>query len=450
MSTEPQHKRVHFISLGCPKNRVDTETMLAGLPAARYSITADADDADVVVVNTCAFVEDAKVESIDTILEMTDRKDAGQIEKLVVTGCLAQRYPTELARDMPEVDHFVGTNDLNLVTEILDGRTGTRVAVGDPDRRSFDWEAPRYNSMQGGHSAYLKVSEGCSNACAFCIIPTLRGPQRSRSIDSLVAEARGLAEQGVVELNLIAQDLTAYGYDQQPRTNLTALLEALVQVDGIRWIRLMYAYPRSFPKGLIDLMAREPKIVNYLDMPLQHIADGVLKAMKRGTRGETIRKRVAELREKLPGLTLRTTMLVGYPGETDDDFEQLLGFIGEARFERLGAFAYSREEGTPSHDLPGQLPADVKTGRLDRLMYAQRGIAREINAEMVGRRVEVLVERRSDESDLVWIGRTAQQAPEIDGVTYLGSADHVKPGAIVEAVVTQATDYDLVAEPIPV
>lgn len=447
---EPDHKRVHFISLGCPKNRVDTETMLAGLPGARYSITPDAGAADIVVVNTCAFVEDAKVESIDTILEMAGRKEAGDIEKLVVTGCLAQRYPAELARDMPEVDHFVGTNDLNLVTEILDGRTGTRVAVGDPDRRGFDWEAPRYNSMRGGHTAYLKVSEGCSNKCAFCIIPSLRGPQRSRSVASVVAEARGLAEQGVVELNLIAQDLTAYGYDQTPRTNLTALLEALAQVDGVRWIRLMYAYPRSFPKGLIDLMAREPKIVPYLDMPLQHIADGVLKAMRRGTRGETIRKRVAELRAKLPGLALRTTMLVGYPGETDDDFEALLAFVEEARFERLGAFAYSREEGTPSHDLPDQLPADVKTARLDRLMYAQRRIAREINAEMVGRRVEVLVEKRSEESDLVWIGRTAQQAPEIDGVTWLGSADYVRPGAIVEAVVTQATDYDLVAEPIPV
>jgi ribosomal protein S12 methylthiotransferase len=442
------HKRVHFVSLGCPKNRVDTETMLAGLPKARYTITADPDEADVVIVNTCAFVEDAKVESIDTILEFAGRREAGRIEKLVVTGCLAQRYPDQLAAEMPEVDHFVGTNDLGLVTEILDGRTGTRVAVGNPDRRNFDWEAPRYNSMQG-HTAYLKVSEGCSNTCAFCIIPKLRGPQRSRSIPSIVAEAESLAAQGVLEFNLIAQDLTAYGYDQTPRTNLAALLEALAKVEGIRWIRLMYAYPRSFPKGLIDLMAREPKIVPYLDMPLQHIADGVLKLMSRGTRSDVIRARVRELREKLPGLALRTTMLVGYPGETDEHFEELLAFVEESRFERLGAFAYSREEGTPSHDLPDQVPDRVKTARLDRLMYAQRRIARELNAEMVGRVVEVLVERQSPESDLVWIGRTAQQAPEIDGVTYIGSADHVRPGAIVRAVVTQATDYDLVAEPLP-
>jgi ribosomal protein S12 methylthiotransferase len=303
-------KRVHFVSLGCPKNRVDTETMLAGLSDSECSITGNADDADIVVVNTCAFVEDAKVESIDTILDMARRKESGSLEKLVVTGCLAQRYPEELARDLPEVDHFVGTNDLNLVSEILDGRTGTRVSVGNPDRQNFDWEAPRYNSM-GGYTAYLKVAEGCSNKCAFCIIPTLRGPQRSRSIESVVTEATELVAQGVVEFNLIAQDLTAYGYDLKPRTNLTALLEALSKIEGVRWLRIMYAYPRSFPKGLTQLIAKEPRIVPYVDMPLQHISDSVLKAMKRGTNGDTIRKRVLELREQIPNLTPRTTMLVG-------------------------------------------------------------------------------------------------------------------------------------------
>lgn len=440
-------RRVHFVSLGCPKNRVDTETMLAGLPRARYTLTPDAADADIVVVNTCAFVEDAKVESIDTILEMARLKEEGKVEKLLVTGCLAQRYPEELAREMPEVDHFLGTNDLGLVTEILDGRTGTRVAVGDPDRRDYDWEAPRVNSMPG-YTAYLKIAEGCSNRCSFCIIPKLRGPQRSRTIESVVAEARELAAAGVVELNLIAQDLTAYGYDLRPRTNLTALLEALVQVDGVRWIRLFYAYPRSFPKGLVELMASEPKIVPYLDMPLQHISDAVLERMARGTRSDTIRRRVAELREKVPGVALRTTFLVGFPGETDADFRLLLDFLEEGRFERVGAFAYSREEGTPSHDLPDQVPDEVKQARLDELMYRQRGIARALNRELVGRTVDVLVEATSDESDLVWIGRTAQQAPEIDGKTWLGNAEGVAPGRIVQAVVRQVTDYDLVAEPV--
>ncbi len=437
-------QKVHFVSLGCPKNRIDTETMLAGLPG-RFSVTPEQEGADVVVVNTCAFVEDAKVESIDAILEATEAKLQGKVGKVVVTGCLSQRYPEDLAREMPEVDHFVGTNDLNLVSEILDGRTGTRVLVGNPDRRDFDWEAPRYNTM-GGHSAYLKVGEGCSNTCAFCIIPTLRGPQRSRGIASVVKEAEWLAAQGVLELNLVAQDLTAYGYDLRPRTNLSALLEALAAVDGIRWIRLLYAYPRSFPKGMVELIANEPKIVPYVDMPLQHISDSVLKAMKRGSRGETIRRRVAELREQVPQLCLRTTFIVGFPGETDEDFEQLLGFIKEARFERLGAFSYSREEGTPAYDLPEQVPEEVKAQRLDALMYAQREISREHNEALIGREVEVLVERPSEESDWVYVGRTAQQAPDIDGITYVGNAEGVEPGRIVKAHVTQVTDYDLVAE----
>ncbi len=440
-------KNVHFVSLGCPKNRIDTETMLASLSKDGCVITPHAESADVVVVNTCAFVEDAKKESIEAILEAAAQKDAGQIEKLVVTGCLAQRYPEELARELPEVDHFVGTNQLDLVTEILDGRTGGRVAVGDPDRRDFNWEAPRYNSM-AGHTTYLKVAEGCSNTCAFCIIPTLRGPQRSRGIESVLKEAEALAEKGVVEFNLVAQDLTAYGYDLKPRTSLTALLEALVQVKGIQWIRLLYAYPRSFPKGLIELMVREPKITPYLDMPLQHISDTVLKRMKRGTNGDAIRRRLHELRNKIPNIALRTTMLVGYPGETDADFRSLIDFVEEMRFERLGAFAYSREEGTPSYDLDLQVEDSVKAERLDELMYRQREISKAHNDDMVGQAVDVLIEKQSPESDLVWVGRTAQQAPEIDGVTYLGASEDIAPGRIIKARVTQATDYDLVVEPL--
>jgi ribosomal protein S12 methylthiotransferase len=436
---------VHFISLGCPKNRVDAEVMLAGLDAKGCHITPNLKDARTVVVNTCAFVEEAKVESIDTILEMTALKEQGQIDKVIVTGCLSQRYPEELAKEMPEVDHFVGTNDLNLVTDIMDGRSGIRVSVSNPDRRDFNWEAPRVNSMDS-HTAYLKISEGCSNACAFCIIPTLRGPQRSRSIDSIVEEAQNLAAAGVRELNLIAQDSTAYGFDLKPRQNLTQLLEALEAVEGIRWIRIMYAYPRSFPKGLIDLMARSEKVVPYIDMPLQHISDQVLKAMKRGTNGNAIRKRVRELREKIPNITLRTTMLVGYPGETEADFEALLEFIKEMRFERLGAFAYSHEEGTPSYDLTDQLPEAVKQDRLERLMFTQRQISREQNAEQLDQEVDVLVERKSPDSELVWIGRTAGQAPEIDGVTFLGNIEGLAPGKIVRARINQTNDYDLVGE----
>jgi len=439
-------KRIHFVSLGCPKNRVDTETMLAQLPGP-YELTADAHEAEVIVVNTCAFVEEAKVESIDTILDMARMRDEGKLKKLLVTGCLAQRYPEELAKDLPEVDHFVGTNDLDAVAALLSGKKRRRLNVSSPDRQGFDWDLPRQSSMPG-YTTYLKVAEGCSNTCAFCIIPALRGPQRSRGIESCVAEAARLAQAGVVELNLIAQDLTAYGYDLEPRTNLTALLEALARVDGIRWIRLLYAYPRNFPKGLVELMGREPKIVPYLDMPLQHISESVLKRMKRGTSAEQVRRRVAEIREQVPNVVFRTTFIVGFPGETDAEYRELVDFVRESRFDRVGAFAYSQEEGTPAHDMPDQIPAEVKQARLDELMYVQRGISRELNRALVGREVEVLVEGLSDESELVWIGRTSQQAPEIDGISYIsGFEEDLKPGMILRGRVEQVTDYDLVVGP---
>lgn len=448
MNTTDTPKRIHFITLGCSKNEVDTETMLAGLPG-HYTLTDDASDAEVIVVNTCAFLESAKEQSIDKIIEMAEMRDAGRMEKLVVTGCLAQRYPEELARELPEVDHFVGTNDLTKVTALLDGSTTARVHVGNPDRIGYNWEGDRSN-LRGTHSAFLKVAEGCSNTCAFCIIPTLRGPQRSRGVDSCVAEAQRLVRSGVRELNLIAQDLTAWGYDLTPRSNLTTLLEALAQVDGVHWIRLLYAYPRNFPKGLVDLMAREPRIAPYLDMPLQHISESVLKRMKRGTSADQVRRRVAELRERVPGLAFRTTFIVGFPGETDAEFEELLDFVKFGRFERLGAFTYSREEGTPAYDMPDQLPDDVKQARFDALMTLQRGISRELNREAIGREVEVLVEGLSEDSDLVWVGRTAQQAPEVDGITYLSGfePEQVRPGRFVRGRIEQVTDYDLVVGPL--
>jgi len=276
--------------------------------------------------------------------------------------------------------------------------------------------------------------------------PTLRGPQRSRSIESIVREATQLASEGVVELNLIAQDLTAYGYDLKPRANLTALLTALEEVEGVKWIRLFYAYPRNFPSGLIELLSRSKKVVPYLDMPLQHISDNVLSLMRRGTRGETIRKRIRELRAGVPNLTLRTTFIVGYPGETEEDHKELLSFVREAKFERLGAFIFSREEGTPSYDLPNQVPEEVKERRYNELMFVQREVSRELNDALIGAEVEVMVERISEESDLVVVGRVAQQAPDIDGVTYLGLEDELEAGQVVRGVITQVTDYDLAVE----
>jgi len=447
-------QKVHFLSLGCPKNRIDTETMLAGIEG-EYVITGEAEEADVVVVNTCAFVDSAKEESVNAILDMAELKETAQVKKLIVSGCLSQRYAKELAIEMPEIDHLVGTNDLTAVKQILDESRqldGVQEAdapkkhyVSDPDRAGFDWEMPRVNTMTG-HSAYLKIAEGCSNSCAFCIIPTLRGPQRSRSIESIVREATQLASEGVVELNLIAQDLTAYGYDLKPRANLTALLTALEEVEGVKWIRLFYAYPRNFPSGLIELLSRSKKVVPYLDMPLQHISDNVLSLMRRGTRGETIRKRIRELRAGVPNLTLRTTFIVGYPGETEEDHKELLSFVREAKFERLGAFIFSREEGTPSYDLPNQVPEEVKERRYNELMFVQREVSRELNDALIGAEVEVMVERISEESDLVVVGRVAQQAPDIDGVTYLGLEDELEAGQVVRGVITQVTDYDLAVE----
>ena len=460
LSSQPQvAQKVHFISLGCPKNRIDTETMLAGLQGD-YEITSEAEDADVVVVNTCAFVDSAKEESVNTILESAELK-AGKLQKLIVSGCLSQRYSEELAENLPEVDHFVGTNDLGAVRLILDQDRQVRSAqqvsssaeveepqkiwVSDPDRRNFDWELPRINTVSG-HSAYLKIAEGCSNKCAFCIIPTLRGPQRSRDIASVVREATELVSQGVVELNLVAQDLTAYGYDLKPRTNLTALLQALEDIEGLRWIRLFYAYPRSFPSGLIDHLAQSKKIVPYLDIPLQHISDSVLRAMRRGTNADTIRKRIRELREKLPFLTIRTSFIVGYPGETEADHQALLAFLKEAKFERVGAFIYSHEEGTPSYDLPNQVPEDIKQRRYDEVMFTQREIALAHNEALLGQEVEVLIERVSEENEYVLVGRIAQQAPDIDGVCYIGYQEGLQTGQIVRASVEQVTDYDLGVE----
>ena len=447
-------QKVHFVSLGCPKNRIDTETMLAGLQGD-YEIIADAEDADVVVVNTCAFVDSAKEESVNAILDAAELKEH-KLKKLIVSGCLSQRYADSLAEELPEVDHFVGTNDLGAVREILDlerhqggldedSQSAPKLWVSNPDRQNFDWELPRVNTV-AKHTTYLKIAEGCSNQCAFCIIPTLRGPQRSRSIESIVQEAQGLVAQGVVELNLVAQDLTAYGYDLKPRTNLTALLQALEEVDGIKWIRLFYAYPRSFPKGLIDHLTASKKIVPYLDIPLQHISDPVLRAMRRGTNAETIRKRIRELREKLPNLTIRTSFIVGYPGETEEDHIQLLEFLKEFKFERVGAFMYSHEEGTPSYDLPDQISEEVKQRRYDELMFTQREISLAHNQALLGREVEVMIERVSEENEYVMMGRIAQQAPDIDGVCYVGYREGMAPGKIYRATVEQVTDYDLGVE----
>lgn len=429
-------------TLGCPKNRVDSEVMLGTLSEAGYRLVQDPARADVIVVNTCGFIDSAKEESVQAIVELAQMKAEGRCKKLVVAGCLAQRYPEQLARELPEVDHFVGTGAYQEIARIVGEAQARRIVVPDPDF-VHDASTPRVNSLPS-HTAYLKIAEGCDNACAFCIIPALRGPQRSRPVADLVAEAERLAAQGTVELSLVAQDLTAYGQDLPGKVRLAHLLPELCRVEGIRWIRLHYAYPRDFPDSLIEVMAREPRIVKYLDMPLQHSSDRLLRSMKRGRDSRFLRSLLARIRERVPGVALRTALIVGLPGETEQDFQDLLRFVEEQRFERLGVFTYSREEGTEAGRMPGQVPERVKRARLEKVMELQRGISREHQRAMIGRRVEVLVEGASEETEHLLAGRNAQQAPEIDGLTYLNEGV-AYPGEIVTAEITDAGDYDLVA-----
>ncbi|MGI5865257.1 MAG: 30S ribosomal protein S12 methylthiotransferase RimO [Myxococcales bacterium] len=434
-------KTLHLVTLGCAKNRVDSEVMLGTLAKKGYQLVPDPADAEVIVVNTCSFIRDAKEESIQTILEMAEMKKSGRCETLVVAGCLPQRHADELERELPEVDHFVGTGAYAQVADLLAAEAMPRTLITDPEF-VHSAKTPRINSMPS-YTAFVKVSEGCDNRCAFCVIPAIRGPQRSRPIEDIVAEARTLAKQGAVELNLIAQDLTAYGHDLPDKPKLAQLLRALVKVNGPRWIRLHYAYPRDFSDELIDVMANEEKVVKYLDMPLQHISDRLLRAMRRGRGSRYIRELLARLRERVPGIVLRTSLIAGLPGETEEDFELIKEFVKEQRFERLGVFEFSPEEGTKAAAMEGQVPAKVARARRRELMAIQRRINREQNRALIGKRLDVLVEGASEETEHLLVGRTAGQAIEIDGVTYINDG-YALPGEIVRVEVTQAADYDLV------
>ena len=429
-------------TLGCPKNRVDSEVMLGTLGARGYTLVERPEDASVIVVNTCAFIGPAKQESVDTILELAELKKSGRCNTLVVTGCLSQRYGPELAKEMPEVDHFLGTGAYVQIGDLLAAEAAPRQVIPDPDY-VHDARTPKVNSSPKW-TAYLKISEGCDNACAFCIIPTLRGAQRSRPIDDLVAEARTLAASGVRELNLVAQDLTAYGHDLPGRPQLHQLLEALCTVD-VRWIRLHYAYPRVFPDALIEVMAREPKIAKYLDMPLQHASDRLLRSMRRGRDSAFLVALLAKLRARIPGLTFRTSLIAGLPGETEEDFQLLKEFVRTQRFERMGCFQYSDEEGTAAYDFADKVPQKVIERRWREVMAVQKRINREQNRALIGKRLEVLVEGPSPESEHLLVGRHDGQAPDIDGVVYINDGFGY-PGEFVTVEVTEAHDYDLVGK----
>ncbi len=436
-------KRIHFISLGCPKNRVDTEVMLGVAHQAGCDLESDPERAEYIVVNTCGFIGPAKEESIDTILAMGRLKEGGSCEKLVVTGCLSQRYSGELAEEMPEVDHFLGSSDMLRLKDVLEGGA-ERMLVGNPADYTVRASDPRVLS-QGRHSAYLKIAEGCNRTCSFCAIPMIRGKQRSRGIDDVVEEARRLAAEGVLELNLVSQDTVAYGRDRDEKPDLATLVERLGEVDGLRWIRLHYLYPETLDARLVELIASHPKVVKYVDMPLQHASDAMLRRMKRGHGGARLRRVVETVRTRIPGVTFRTAFIVGHPGETDEDFVELCDFVRWAEFDRVGVFRYSDEEGTKSETFDAKVRAKESAARHRKLMAVQRPIARRRNKALIGTRVEVLVDGASEEHEFVLQGRHAGQAPEIDGVVYLSGAE-VRPGTLVQADITQSADYDLVGE----
>lgn len=432
-------RTLYMVSLGCPKNRVDSEVMLGTLLNDGYRLVDEPEAAEVILINSCAFIGEAKQESIDAIFEHAQYKESGKCKALVVAGCLTQRYADVLQTEMPEVDYFVGTGAYPRIGEIIRGERD-RAVVPDPDFVHSS-QTPRLNSMPA-YTAYLKISEGCDNACSFCIIPKLRGAQKSRTIDDIVIEAHRLAEAGAVELNLVAQDLTAFGHDLPGRPKLHELLRELAKVD-VQWLRLHYAYPRDFSDKLIDVMADEPRVVKYLDMPLQHASNKMLRSMRRGRDRAFIETLLGKLRARVPGLVMRSSFIVGFPGETDEDFAELVDFVTQQRFERVGTFEFSREEDTASYDLPNQIPARIKAKRRRDLMKVQREISRDHMKAFVGREIDVLVEGTSGETDLLLQGRHAGQAPEIDGAVYINDGQ-ASPGDLVRVLVEQAGDYDLV------
>jgi len=439
--------KVGLVQLGCAKNQVDGEEMLgalAGIDGRTVQFVADKNDADVLIVNTCGFIGPAKEESIAAILDAVKRKGRGQVSKVIVTGCLAQRYGADLAREIPEVDAFLGIESAPSIGSAVFGARPRQINLVEQvaDKYPLIPQA-RLRATATPWTAYLKISEGCDHTCTFCAIPGIRGKHRSKPIERLVQEARQLAVSGALELNLVAQDTTAYGMDLYGRLALPELLRALAEVEGIRWLRLLYCYPTMVRQPLIDALGELAQVIPYIDMPLQHGDDVMLKAMKRGGSVEQYKRLFGKMRDALPDLALRTTFLVGFPGETDAQFENLLGFVQEMRFDRVGVFTYSAEEDTPAFDLPGAIPTKVMRARRDALMAAQQPLSLASNQKWLGRTLDVLVESRRG-ADAV--GRSFRDAPEIDGAVVVRGCD-ATPGTLVAARIVEAAHYDLTAAP---
>ena len=468
--------KVGFVSLGCPKNLVDSEVMMGLLARGGAQITPRAEDADIIVVNTCSFIDKAQQESVDAILEMAQLKTAGRTKKLIVAGCLVERYRNEIQKNIPEVDAVVGTGELAQILAaagiqqpqpdagpfvILNSRPegdaresagrfskdGWDGAIADLPNYLYDENTPRLLATPR-YSAYIKIAEGCDHPCSFCIIPQLRGKFRSRRFESVVAEAQRLAQQGVREITLIGQDTTCYGEDLGLKDGLALLLERLAQIDELHWVRFLYAYPNKITGKLLDTIAAHDKICSYIDVPLQHAAPAVLKSMKRGAGADIFLKSIARMRRHIPDLTLRTSFIVGFPGETAEDFDILCDFVREAQFDWLGVFGYSDEQGARAHELGAKIAPKEIERRRNKLMSIQKQISRKKKKALIGRQFDLLLEGPSEETDLLWQGRTAMHAPEIDGTVYvndIGDREDVREGEFHRCEITEAHEYDLVA-----
>jgi ribosomal protein S12 methylthiotransferase len=435
-----------MISLGCPKNLVDSEVMLGMLARQGYELTPQAEQAEVIIVNTCAFIEPAKRESIDTILEMAEYKKSGAARKLVVAGCLVERYRQEILKEIPEVDFVIGTNELERVLEACGEDRKARSLEGSAEPYLYHELTPRVLATPS-YSAYLKIAEGCEHPCSFCVIPQMRGRFRSRRFASVVREAENLARQGVGELTIVGQDTTSYGEDLGLRDGLASLLRELGKIPELVWVRFLYCYPNRLTEALIAAVAETAKVAKYIDLPLQHASAQVLKLMRRGSSGEHFLRLMERIRAAIPGVTLRTSLIVGFPGETEEDFKLLLSFVEAAQFDHLGVFLYSNEETSSSYALPGQVPAAVAGRRKRRLMALQRKISRRKLRQRVGRSFPVLVEGRSEETELLFRGRLESQAPGIDGQVLINDFEGAEPspGEFRWATITAAGDYDLVS-----
>ena len=434
--------KVGMVSLGCDKNRVDSELILGSINKF-YEITNNPKDAEIIIINTCGFIESAKQESIDTILEMAEYKKTHKCKMIIATGCLTQRYGDELLELIPEIDILMGVNDYMKLHKLIVDFIKTEQRVSSTTYKDEGVNEGERILTTNSHTAYLRIAEGCNNFCTYCIIPKIRGKFRSRTKESILAEANSLVNQGVKEIILIAQDLTNYGEDLYGKNQLHVLVNELSEIEGLEWIRLLYCYPEEITDELIDVIANNPKVMKYLDLPIQHISNNILKMMARKTNKETIIDKIDLLREKVPGITSRTSLIVGFPGETEEDFNELCSFLKDYKLDNVGVFTYSQEEGTAAAKLPNQIDEDVKIKRKETLMNIQRGIVRDLNKLKIGNIYDTIIDGSTGE---YYIGRNYEMAPEIDGLIYVTKKKTLKKGDIIKVKITNVMEYDLVGD----